>query len=103
MLSYWIGIMSGLILLAGAIPVVARVKHPDQKPFAAYLIFVTVLVVVTLVLFNILAWISSLLGIITVPGTGAVTVLLFILALIPAVMLAIWQTRKPPMKRGPPD
>lgn len=103
MLNYTIGVLAGVALLAAAIPVVASVRHPDQKPLAAYLIFITVLVVVTIVLFNILVWISAILKLGIDATTGEGFVILFVLALVPALMLAIWQTRKPAMRRGPPN
>ncbi|HSJ47996.1 MAG TPA: hypothetical protein VLA26_04040 [Gammaproteobacteria bacterium] len=103
MLSYWIGTLVGVALLAAAIPVAAHVRHPEQKPFAAYLIFITIFVVVTMVLFNVLGWLAGLLGLAsTLKEVGAI-LLLAILASLPAFALAIWQVRKPPMRRGPPD
>ncbi len=106
MLSYWIGTLVGIALLAAAIPVVARVRHPGQKPFAAYLIFITIFVVVTMVLFNVLGWIAGILGLGSVlKEVGAILLLaiLAILASLPAFLLAIWQVRKPPLRRGPPN
>jgi hypothetical protein len=103
MLSYWIGTLVGIALLAAAIPVAARVRHPEQKPFAAYLIFITIFVVVTMLLFNLLGWLAGLLGLgAALEEVGAI-LLLAVLASLPALGLAIWQVRKPPMRRGPPN
>jgi di/tricarboxylate transporter len=103
MLSYWIGTLVGIALLAAAIPVAARVRHPEQKPFAAYLIFITIFVVVTMVLFNVLGWLAGLLGMASALKEVGAILLLAILASLPAFALAIWQVRKPPLRRGPPN
>lgn len=103
MLSYWIGTLVGIALLAAAIPVAARVRHPGQKPFAAYLIFITIFVVVTMVLFNVLGWLAGLLGLGSALKEVGAILLLAILASLPAFALAIWQVRKPPMRRDPPN
>lgn len=103
MLSYWIGTLVGIALLAAAIPIATRVRHPEQKPFAAYLIFITIFVVVTMVLFNVLGWLAGLLGLGSALKKVGAILLLAILASLPALMLAIWQVRKPPLRRGPPN
>ena len=103
MLSYWMGILLGLVLLAAAIPVVARIRHPDQKPFAAYLIFITIFIVVTMLLFKILGVISAMLGLDSVLDESGLMLALLILAMLPAILLAAWQTGKPSLRRGPPE
>lgn len=103
MLSYWIGTLAGIALLAAAIPVAARVRHPDQKPFAAYMIFITIFVVVTMVLFNLFGWLAGLLGLGSALKKVGAILMLAILASLPAFGLAIWQVRKPPLRRDPPN
>jgi hypothetical protein len=103
MLSYWIGTLVGIALLVAAIPVVARTRHPEQKPFAAYLIFITIFVAVTMVLFNMLSWLTGILGLGSTLEDAGAAFLLAILASLPAIALGIWQVRKPPLRRGPPD
>lgn len=92
-----------VIVLAVAAPFVARIRHPDQKPFAAYLIFLTVFSVAALVLFLTLAWLADWLGVMETLGQTGLTILLLVLGVAPALALATWQARKPPMGRRPPE
>lgn len=101
--DYGIGLVAWLMLLAVAVPFVARIRHPDQKPLAAYLIFVTVFGVAAIVLFSMLGWFAILLGFGAVLENTGPALVLTALALLPAVLLAIWQTGKPPLRRGPPN
>ena len=103
MLSSWMEVLLGLVLLAAAVPVVARIRHPEQKPFAAYLIFITIFIVVTMVLFNIFGALAGMLGLDSVLGETGLALALFVLAMLPAILLAAWQAGKPPMRRAPPD
>jgi len=103
MSTYWTGLLLGAGLLITAIPYVRKIRHPQQKPLAAYLIFVSVFLVVASVLFRLLLWLAARLdleGALHDPGPA----LLFIaLVFLPAVAVASWQARKPPWRRGPPD
>jgi hypothetical protein len=49
------GILIGAVILAAATPYSARIRRPDQKPLAAYLISVTVFVASAVVLFSLAA------------------------------------------------
>jgi hypothetical protein len=98
-----IGILVGLIVLAVTIPIVARIRHPDQKPLAAYLIFMTVFMVAAMVLFSTLGWLTGMLGLGAVLSNTGPALILTILSVPPALALAIWQVRKPPLRRGPPN
>jgi uncharacterized membrane protein YdjX (TVP38/TMEM64 family) len=44
MLDYAIALLLGLLIPAVAIPYVGRTRHAEQRPLAAYLIFITVVV-----------------------------------------------------------
>jgi hypothetical protein len=103
MSAYWIGLLLGAGLLVAAIPYVRRIRHPQQKPLAAYLIFVSVFIMVAAVLFRLLLWLADRLAPgVTLDDPGPA--LLFIaLVFLPAVALATWQVSKPPWRYGPPD
>lgn len=45
-----------------AIPLIRRIRHPDQRPFAAYLIFVSLFTLVAGLLFALLSWLAVVLG-----------------------------------------
>ncbi|MGE0622848.1 MAG: hypothetical protein AB7I04_15605 [Pseudomonadales bacterium] len=98
----WIIGLIGLGLLAAAFPYVTRYRHPEQRVFAAYLLFVSVFLTVAIVLYALLSWLLSVLdlaGLLQHPGV-ALLYLAFIF--LPAVALAAWQARKPPIRRSPP-
>ena len=103
MTSYWVHIAIALALLGAAIPYVARIRHPDQKPLAAYLIFVFLFAIVAAVTFGLLAWLITTLGFgpSLEDPIGAAIFLLVVFA--PAFAVARWQARKPPYREGPPS
>ncbi len=102
-MSTWTTIGLAVLILALAAPYVARIRHPEQKPFAAYLVFVTVFSVAAVLLFLALAWLTSALGVMEDLGRLGMSMLLLLLGVLPALILATWQARKPPMGRRPPD
>ena len=103
MSTYWIGILLAAALLVAAIPYVGKIRHPQQKPFAAYLIFITVFIAVAVVLFRLLTWYAGRLGLGDALGNPGPALLFIALVFLPAIALATWQARKPPWRRGPPD
>jgi hypothetical protein len=103
MSNYWIGILLGMGLLVAAIPYVMRIRHPQQKPLAAYLIFMSVFIAVAAVLFKLLVWLAGKLGLGDALGDPGPALLFIALVFLPAVALAAWQARKPPWRQGPPD
>jgi hypothetical protein len=64
-----------------AIPLIRRIRHPDQRPFAAYLIFVSLFTLVAGILFALL---------------------FLLLVFVPALLVATWQARKPRWWKAPP-
>ena len=97
-------ILIGAALLAAAIPYVARIRHPEQKPLAAYFIFVTVFVTVSVVIFGLIAWLASRGGVAYGLDETGPALLFLAVVFVPALALATWQARKPPWRqRGPPD
>jgi len=103
MSNFWLSVLIGAGLLVAAIPYVMRIRHPRQKPLAAYLIFVFVLVTVAAVLFRLLVWLAGKLGLAGALGDPGPALLFIALVFIPAVAFATWQARKPPWRQGPPD
>jgi hypothetical protein len=103
MTNMWVTTLIAVALLAAAAPYVARIRHPEQRPFAAYMIFVIIFSVTALLLFILIGWLADTLGLLQTLGPVGMMVLLVVFGLGPAFMLARWQTRKPPMRFGPPD
>jgi hypothetical protein len=104
MLNYWTSLLAGAAILAAAIPYVTRIRHPEQKSLAAYLIFVSVFVTAAVALYSLLAWLSLRLGMEAALGNTGPALLFLVLVFLPAIALASWQARKPPWRqRGPPD
>ena len=101
---YAIGILVVIVLLAAAVPYVARIRDTNQKPFAAYLIFVSVFAASAAVLASLLAWLAGKLGLTASLESTGPAVLFLALVFLPALGLATWQARKPPWRQsGPPD
>jgi hypothetical protein len=103
MMNMWLATLIAVAILAAAAPYVARVRHPEQRPFAAYTIFVIIFAVTALLLFIFIGWMADTLGFIEALGRVGMMVLLVIFGLGPAFALATWQVRKPPMRMPPPD
>ena len=94
-LAIWAG-----LLLAAAVRTRAT-RHPEQKPLAAWMIF---LLVFTLVSFGLYALLIQLLAAFDrLPLLSSLPAALVFLAVVflPAWLLADWQSRKPP--RRPPE
>lgn len=96
-------VLIALLLLAAAAPYVAWVRHPEQRPFAAYLVFVTVFAVAAVVLFVLVGWAALALGLGESLGPWGLGGLLLVLGVLPALGIATWQARQPPSRRGPPE
>lgn len=102
MLHPAVGFVAGGIVLLAAMPYVARIRHPEQRPFAAYLIFVSVFAVAAVVLFGALTLAVGALGLTEWLAQPVPAVAFLILVFLPALLLAGWQARKPPWRQGPP-
>lgn len=100
--NFWISLIIGMLILAAAIPYVARIRHPEQKPLAAYLIFVTVFILVAVLLFSLLGWLVTLYELGQTLSRPGPAMLFLIMVFLPAILLAGWLARKPPWRQGPP-
>lgn len=89
----------GLLLLA--IPYVQAARHPEAKPVAAYMIFLTVFSVGAYVLFAALIVLIGAAQGSEFLATPLAAALVFVLSAMPAFWIARWQIKRPP--RRPPD
>lgn len=94
-LTIWFG------LLILAYPYVVRFRHPDSKPVAAYMIFVTVFSATAMFLFFALLRLAVVLGLEGSLQSAMGAVIYFALVFIPAFLMARWQLGKPPTQ--PPE
>ncbi|MGD8546823.1 MAG: hypothetical protein PVG13_05630 [Thiohalophilus sp.] len=100
--NFWSSLIIGVIILTIAIPYVARIRHPEQKPLAAYLIFTSVFVVVAVVLFNLLVFFVAQYKLTEYLDQIGPATLFLVLMFLPAIILASWLARMPPWRQGPP-
>lgn len=85
-----------------AIPLVRRIRHPEQRPFAAYLIFVSLFTLVAGILFALLSWLAVLLGLSQTLERLFPAIVFLLLVFAPALLVATWQARKPRWRKPPP-
>ncbi|MFO8004680.1 hypothetical protein [Thioalkalivibrio sp.] len=85
-----------------AIPLVLRMRHPDQRPFAAYLIFVSIFTLIAGILFAVLSWLAVLLGLSPALERLLPSIVFLLLVFVPALLVATWQARKPRWRKAPP-
>lgn len=102
MWNTWTSLIIGILILVVAIPYVARIRHPEQKPTAAYLIFISVFIVVAIVLFSLLTTLVMHLNLGSMLNKPGLAILFLVLVFLPAFLLARWLARKPPRQEGPP-
>ena len=98
----WLSILIGFTLLVLAIPYVASIRHPQQKPLAAYLIFIFIFAVASVVLYSLLLLLSSILDLTAALKHPLPALVFLLLIFLPAIALARWQARKPPWRQVPP-
>ncbi|MGD8783361.1 MAG: hypothetical protein PVF28_07120 [Thioalkalispiraceae bacterium] len=103
MSNLWISIFVGIAILVISIPIVIRIRHPQQKPLAAYLIFITVFVLIAFFLFSLLMSFITNAGLETLLHQPLLIILFHVLVFIPALVVAIWLAAKPPWRQGPPN
>lgn len=99
----WLTVGIAVLVLLAAAPYVAWVRHPEQRPFAAYLVFVTVFALASVVLFVLIGWLIIRFDLARTLGTWGLAATLLAFGVAPALFLATWQARQPPMSRRPPD
>ncbi|WP_373051694.1 hypothetical protein [Thioalkalivibrio sp.] len=85
-----------------AIPLVLRIRHPDQRPFAAYLIFVSLFTLIAGILFALFSWLAVVMDLSEALNRLFPAIVFLLLVFAPAFLVAIWQARKPRLRRPPP-
>lgn len=91
-------LLIALLMLAGCWPLAQALKHRDQSPLAAFLLFASVLGLVAAAVYFALTWLVTLL--VGTPGL-AIGVICLIAAVL-AGAAAGWQVvRRPPRRRMP--
>jgi len=85
-----------------AVPLVRRIRHPDQRPFAAYLIFVSLFTLVAGLLFALFSWLAVVLGLAPALERLLPAIVFLLLVFSPAFWVATWQAAKPRWRRPPP-
>lgn len=99
----WTAAAIAVFILLLAVPYVAGIRHPRQRLFTAYVVFVTTLCAVAVVLFLAIGWLARSIGLATTLGPWGLALMLLVFGLLPAIVLATWLARKPPPDRSPPD
>jgi hypothetical protein len=100
---YFAALLVWIAFFILAIPLVMRIRHPDQRPFAAYLIFVSLFTLVAGILFALFSWLAVVLGLSGELERLLPAIVFLLLVFSPAFWVAIWQARKPRWRRPPPN
>jgi hypothetical protein len=89
--------------MTGAIFYTQEARHPDSKPLAAYLIFVTVFSAAAFVVFSGLIALLQILGLAGILSNPGAAMIFLMTVFLPAFFLARWQLRKPPRRGQVPE
>ncbi|ALP53901.1 hypothetical protein Tel_12575 [Candidatus Tenderia electrophaga] len=100
MFDYSTGMMIWIVVLIAVVPYVHRIRHPDQKFLAAYLIFLFSFIIASSALYALLAWLVEALNLTRLFGDVMTTLTFLILVFVPAFLVARWLTRKPPSQHN---
>ena len=101
MLNYSVSIIFGLVILTLAIPYVTRIRHPQQKPLAAYLIFVSVFVMASGILFTVVGWLVGMFELESSLEEAGGALLFLTLVFLPTIVISTHLARKPPLRQDP--
>lgn len=91
-----------LLFLTGAVFYVRRARHPDSKPVAAYLIFVTVFSVAAFALFTVITVLLEWAGKASLLANPLGAAAFLIAVFLPAFLIGRWQLRRPPLRSPRP-
>lgn len=97
----WALITVGVLLLVAAVPYVRRIRHPDQRLLAAYLIFMTLTLTGSVVMYALLVPLFQSLSLLSYLKHPVGALVFTILIFLPGFLLGSWQARKPPVRRRP--
>jgi hypothetical protein len=101
--NYWFSIITGIVLLILAIPYVDKIRHSQQKFLAAYLIFVSVFILASALIFNLLVRLAHQFSLSDALEEPWPIALFLLIVFLPAFIVATWLARKPRWKQGPPS
>jgi hypothetical protein len=101
-MTYFVLSITIVLLIAAAI-YSTRVKHPETKPLAAYLIFVVSFSTVSFVIFAAAISFLRLVDYSHVLTHPVGALILLLTAAVPAFIVGRWQIRKTPKARRLPD
>ncbi len=87
----------GILMIAAAF-YTQRARHPDAKPLAAYLIFVTLFSAVAFFLFGAFTFLLEASGRTGLLGTWPGAVAMLVAVFVPAFFIGRWQLKKPPRR-----
>jgi len=93
---YFAGLALWAAFLVAAIFYTRRVRHPEARPLAAYLIFVIAFTVGSFVIFAALTYLLRVFGHVEALADPIAAAPFLVLVFVPAFFLARWQLRKPP-------
>ncbi len=91
----WITVATAVLVLVAIAPWVGWVRHPQQRPFSAYLLFVSAFAVIAVGLFLLLGALVSELGVAQALGRAGLALVLLLLGVLPAFAAATWLVRRP--------
>jgi len=94
-------IVAWLVILLLAIPFVSWTRHPQTKPLAAYLIFITILSVAGWITYGVLSALMAGVADTRSETYSALQLTVFGASLVAGILLGVWQIRKPPRKSPP--
>lgn len=93
---YFFGLALWLAFLVAAIFYIRRVRHPNARPLAAYLIFVMAFTVSSFVIYAALIVLLQALGRVNALADPIIAALFLAAVFVPAFLIARWQLRRPP-------
>lgn len=90
-----------LVVLVASWPIAQSLRHEKLHPLAAYLLFISVLVLVAASVFWLLVWVTfALLGPTALEGIGP-AVAVTLVSLVPGFAAGWWIVRRPQWRRMP--
>lgn len=90
-----------LLLLVACWPVAQRLRHDNLHPVAAYLLFTSMLLLVSATLFWILIWIASLIFAPNTLESAVLASVIVVLSLAPGFVAGRQIVRRPQVRRMP--
>lgn len=90
-----------LVLLVACWPVAQRLRHDKLHPVAAYLLFTSMLLLVSTTVFWVAIWVASLIFAPNTLESAVLAILIVVLSLAPGFVAGRWIVRQPQVRRMP--